>query len=313
MNSALAPIVLFVYNRPLHTRKTLEALAANDLADKSKLIIFSDGPKQNASEEQVKQIEEVRQIVHSIHWCNEVCIIESDYNKGLADSIINGVTEVVNHYGKVIVLEDDLVLSSGFLKFMNRALTIYENEKKVMHISGYSYPLFRKGKNKIYFLKHVGSWGWATWADRWQCFENDAGLILQKLGNVKVQASDFNSGFGKDFATQLILNVKGLANTWAIKWHSSVYLENGLTLFPKLSLVRNVGFDGGGTHMNILNAVLAGQKMDTENNFMFTKPYFSKVAYRKLQFYYFTNVSLNKKRIKLINKLKKTTSFNQAL
>ena len=137
----LAPIVLFVYNRPWHTEQTLNALMQNELADQSVLYIYADGPKENATEEQLKKIEEVRHVIRTKKWCKEVHIIESEKNKGLADSIINGVTEIVNKYGKVIVLEDDIVTSKGFLKYMNEALELYKEEDKVYHISGYMFPV----------------------------------------------------------------------------------------------------------------------------------------------------------------------------
>ena len=137
----LAPIIVFAYNRPYHLRQTLEALSENDLSDQSNLIIFCDGPKNNASPEQLEAIKEVRSIAHAKKWCKKVIVEESEYNKGLADSIVNGVSSVVEEYGRVIVLEDDIVTSRGFLKYMNDALELYEHDDQVMHISGYMYPL----------------------------------------------------------------------------------------------------------------------------------------------------------------------------
>ena len=137
----LAPIILFCYNRPEHTRKTLLSLKQNYLAEQSTLIIYVDGPKAEASEEQKNRIAEVKKVIREDQWCKDVMIIESDTNKGLASSVMQGVTETVNKYGKVIVLEDDLVSDTWFLKFMNEALTVYENSSDVACISGYIYPV----------------------------------------------------------------------------------------------------------------------------------------------------------------------------
>ena len=141
MSNYLAPIVLFVYDRPWHTNQMLDSLAANKLADQSVLYIYSDGPKENSTIEQLKRINDVRELIRERKWCKEVNIVESKKNKGLANSIVDGVTEIVNRYGKIIVLEDDLVLSKGFLKYMNDSLSFYQNNNEVMHISGYMEPV----------------------------------------------------------------------------------------------------------------------------------------------------------------------------
>jgi len=138
--SDLAPIVLFVYKRPWHTEQTLRALMANDLADESILYVYSDSPKHLACDDDIAGVEEVRRIARSENWCKEVHVIEAPHNKGLVMSFVDGVTEVVNRHGKVIVLEDDQVTSKGFLKFMNEALELYKADEKVMHVSGYMYP-----------------------------------------------------------------------------------------------------------------------------------------------------------------------------
>ena len=144
-----APIVLFVYNRPEHTRQTLEALAANTLAQESDLFIYADGPKEDATEEQLERIRKVRAIVRSQQGCKSVTVIESDTNKGLAASIILGVTETVNKYGRIIVLEDDIVTGKYFLEYMNTALKKYENEKQVWEITGFRSPVQGEGSSCI--------------------------------------------------------------------------------------------------------------------------------------------------------------------
>jgi GR25 family glycosyltransferase involved in LPS biosynthesis len=284
-----APVVLFVYNRPEHTRKTLEALASNVLADKSELFIYSDGPKENSDEQTLENIREVRKVIREKKWCGEVRITESDTNIGLDPSIISGVTGILKKFEKIIVLEDDLMVSETFLVFMNRALELYRVDKKVMHISGHSFPLFKK-ESGIYFLKYISPWGWATWADRWIHFENDNEKLYLELVNRGVDWKDFNSGYGDEFRAQLISNVNKIRDTWDIKWHSSVYLNNGLALFPKASLVKNLGFDSTGTHTNVIGSFLAGQIIAKKNDFSYIKPVFDRNAYLRFHSFYLKNV-----------------------
>lgn len=243
-----APIVLFVYNRPQHTLQTLEALARNDLAKESVLYIYADGPKPGASIEEVSQIQEVRQMIRTAKWCKEVHIIEAENNQGLANSIVKGVTYVVNKYGSVIVLEDDIVTAKGFLPYMNAALKLYASEEHVMHISGYMYPL--KGKlPETFFLNVVTPWGWATWKRAWHHYNNDEHTLMEQLTNCShFSMHDYNKGFGNEFFEQLQANVNGTLKTWAVKWHTAIYLRKGFCLHPGKSLVKNIGFDNSGTN-----------------------------------------------------------------
>ena len=175
----IAPTALFVYNRLEHTKRVIEALQKNVLASESDLIIFSDGPKH---EKDVKKIDEVRKYLKTIDGFKSIEIFEKENNLGLSNSIISGVTEVVNRYGKIIVLEDDLVVSPYFLEFMNNALVKYENEEKVISIHGYIYPI----KNKLpetFFIKGADCWGWATWKRGWDLFEPNGQKLLDELLN----------------------------------------------------------------------------------------------------------------------------------
>lgn len=243
----LAPIVLFVYNRPFHTQQTIEALQNNELAKDSVLYVFSDGPKYDADEEQLESIRKTREIVHQISGFKEVHYIEAEVNKGLAKSVIDGVTKVVNEYGKVIVLEDDIVTSSFFLHYMNDALNVYNDEPQVMHVSGYMYPLKRNHLPNTFFYPATSCWGWATWQRAWVCFNSDAAYLydqIKKRGLLNVL--NINSIHG--FEQQLKDNAEGRLFTWFIKWNASVLLEGGYSLYPKYSLVQNMGFDGSGEH-----------------------------------------------------------------
>ncbi len=239
----LAPIVLFTYNRPWHTKQTVEALKKNYLASESELFIYSDGPK---NEEAVARVREVREYLKTIDGFKKITIIERDRNWGLANNIIDGVTEIVNEYGKIIVLEDDLVTSPYFLRFMNEALEVYKDKEKVMHISGYMYPIRKEGLPDVFFLKPTSCWGWATWSRAWAFFEKAPDRQIKLL--TKEQIKDFNLNNSYDYWNQLLLNYKGKLNTWAIFWYLSVYLKGGLSLHPRDSLVQNIGHDASGTH-----------------------------------------------------------------
>ena len=198
MTDSLAPIVLFVYNRPWHTSQTLHALMQNKLAGQSTLYVYCDGAKQNASEASLKDIQAVRDIVRDKQWCNEVIIVEAEQNKGLAASIRNGVTEVINKYGQVIVMEDDLITSPAFLTYMNKALSHYENRKSVFSISGYNLPasimqIPPDYDYDVYVSLRNGSWGWASWQDRWNHIDWNVKHYPTMVSNTNMQES-FNRG-----------------------------------------------------------------------------------------------------------------------
>lgn len=246
MNKGLAPIILFVYNRPWHTEQTLEALMENKHANQSTLYIYSDGPKNEASEESLKSIKEVRIVIRKKYWCKEVIIIEREENLGLANSVIQGVTEVIDRYGKVIVLEDDIVTSKYFLKFMNDSLNIYEKEEHVFGVSGYKYPSTSKIKENTYFLPISSSWSYATWADRWKKVNFNGSELLEVINKNRLKA---NMNFGNyKFYEILEDQIAGKNDSWAVRFYASMLLANRFFLFPNSSLVENIGFDNSGTN-----------------------------------------------------------------
>ncbi|MGJ8645377.1 MAG: glycosyltransferase [Marinomonas colpomeniae] len=239
----LAPIVLFVYNRPWHTQKTVEALQKNELAEDSHLIIYSDSSK---NDNDLPQVKNVRDYLRTIIGFKTVTIIEREENWGLANSITDGVTKVVNDYGTVIVLEDDIVTSPDFLSFMNQALTYYRDEKKVWHISGWNYPILKTGLGDAFFVRVMNCWGWATWSDRWEMFEKNPGKLIDKWSTDKINHFDLE-GSGV-FWNQVIANAESKINTWAIFWYATIYENEGLCLNPSQTYVDNIGHDGSGVH-----------------------------------------------------------------
>lgn len=246
----LAPIAFFAYNRPEHTRLALESLAKNDLAAQSSLWIYIDGPKPGATEETKAAINEVRKVVLEKKWCKEVTIIAAEVNKGLFKSNIEGVTKIVNEFGKIIVMEDDGIVSSGFLKYMNDALDFYENTPQVMHVSAYTRPDLQAAVDEVkeptYFFYHTTTWGWGTWKRAWDKFNPDA-LAVKNAIAAKGNISKLNM----DNTFEFYWGLKAVAKkqfSWNTIWHSVVFLNDGLCLYPKKSLVNNIGHDGSGTN-----------------------------------------------------------------
>lgn len=239
-----APVLLFVYNRPDHTRQTVEALRRNTCAATSDLVVYSDAPRTPAAAESV---DEVRRYIRTITGFGSVTIVERSTNLGLANSIIDGVSTYCRERGRVIVVEDDLATSPNFLEYMNRALTRYEDEPRVMQVAGYMFPV-RLGINEdALLLPFVTSWGWATWERAWQHFDPDASGYDQ-LEKDRRQRRRFDLDGHYRYFRMLRAQRMGTADSWAIRWYLSVFLREGLVLFPSKSLVRNLGFDGSGVN-----------------------------------------------------------------
>jgi hypothetical protein len=238
----LAPIVLFVYNRAGHTKRTLSALARDSGAAESDLFVYSDGPKRV---EDAKAVEEVRGLVRSARGFGSVTLIERPRNFGLSRSITSGVSEICERFGHAIVLEDDLVVAPGFLQFMNGALTKYRDEPRVMQISAYMYPL--PNRDRACFLPTTSCWGWATWADRWAGFDL-SGANADKVLADKAQQRHFNLLDSYDYTGMLRRQLGGELDSWGVLWYLYVFIAQGLVLYPPSSLVQNEGFDGSGTH-----------------------------------------------------------------
>ncbi len=238
-----APILLFVFNRPVHTQKTVEALQHNDLAQQSDLFIFSDGPRHARD---VQAVESVRNYIKGVGGFKSVTIIERATNVGLSTSIVGGVTDIINKTGRVIVLEDDLVTSPYFLRYMNDALELYEHETKVISVHGYVYPV--KGVlPETFFIKGADCWGWATWKRGWDMYQQDGKKLLTQIQSAH-RTKEFNFDGSYPFTQMLKAQTYGLVNSWAIRWYASAFLSDALTLYPGKSLVSNCGLDDSGTH-----------------------------------------------------------------
>ncbi|TAK64086.1 glycosyltransferase [Methylobacter sp.] len=238
-----APVALFVYNRPWHTRQTVEALLANAEAKDTDLYVFSDGAKNDSAG---KAASEVRSYVSGIVGFHSITVIERETNFGLAKSITNGVTQVCQKHGRIIVLEDDHVTSPYFLKYMNEALNYYEHDERVISIAGYIYPVMER-MPETFFLRGADCWGWATWARGWELFNPDGQKLLDELKRRKLTHQfDFDGSY--PYTKMLQNQIAGKNNSWAIRWYASAFLKDKLTLYPGRSLLVNIGMDDSGSH-----------------------------------------------------------------
>lgn len=248
MINEYAPIILFVYNRIQNTINTINTLKANNLANESDLYIFSDAPKNEQAFDAVKQ---VRAYIKTINGFKSIIIIEQETNVGLANSIIGGVTQVINKYGKAIVLEDDLLLSANFLDFMNTALDYYQHNPSILSISGYNMAIKPPKQTvfDVFFAGRAASWGWATWAHKWQGINWEVS-DFKSFSKNKKQIKQFNYN-GSDMFNMLKKQQAGLINSWAIRYCYHQFKNNLYTVYPMVSKVKNIGFGADATHTNI--------------------------------------------------------------
>ena len=241
----LSPICLFTYNRLSETKQTLEALQLNFLASESELFIFSDAAKAGGNQQKVV---DVRNYLKTITGFKKVEIIESSVNKGLANSIIQGVTKIINEYGKVIVLEDDLITTPNFLEFMNQSLDFYAENNNIFSIAGYSMDLpFLKNYDKdFYYGYRASSWGWATWKDRWEAIDWQMNDYSHFKWNFRAQIN-FMRG-GSDLPYMLWKQMHGKIDSWAVRWCYNQFKNDLLTVYPVKSKVESIGFGAAATH-----------------------------------------------------------------
>ena len=242
-----SPIIIFVYNRLSHLDTLFNSLQKNDLFKKSKVLVFSDGAKNEIDKD---KIDKVRELLKKRLIPQNSEIIENNVNLGLSRNVIGGLNKIFQIYDRAIILEDDLELSPFFLNYMNDALNLYETSGNVASISGYMYPIEpKKFSNNYFFLKLIESWGWGTWKRAWNIFENDS-LQLKKKIDEKQLANEFNFESGVSYYKMLTDNINGLNNSWAVRWYASTFLKNMNTLFPNKSFVKNIGIDNSGENCN---------------------------------------------------------------
>ena len=243
-DNKFAPIVLFVYNRPWHTKKTIAALKKNKQSKSSVLYIYSDGGKDKKSWAQVR---DVRSYIESVSGFKEINLIYQEKNLGLAESIITGVTQTINKHGKLIVLEDDHVTSSLFLGFMNECLKLYEKEKNIWQVSGWAFPIRAESLEDVVKHKFMNCWGWGTWKEKWKHFEKKPDQLIAKYKKKEIEKFCLG-GADPILWDQVIGNYNGAINSWAIFWHEVIYKNNEFYINPTKTLLKNIGIDGSGVH-----------------------------------------------------------------
>lgn len=251
-----APIALFTYNRADHTQKAVESLLRNEEAKESDLFIFSDGPKTEAKK---AGVEENRKYIHSISGFRSVTIVERDCNWGLSKSLIAGITEITEKFGRVIVVEDDLIVSPYFLCYMNDALEKYEDDERVASVSAFLNPVDVQAP-ETFFLRYFACWGWATWKRAWKLFNPDSRDLLKKI---RWKTREFNIDGKGPFYGILYCDKVGLNDSWAVRFYASCFLEGKLHLFPGQSMAIQSGMDGTGTHSGV-NSIYSNMKLAHE-------------------------------------------------
>jgi hypothetical protein len=302
----IAPVVLFVYNRPLHTKKVLNALSLNALAKETNLFIFCDGPKSNANSTHITSINNVIKIIKNENRFKSVNITIRNENLGLSKSIINGVSEIISIYGNIIVLEDDIVPEIGFLNYMNTALNIYKDNSNVGCIHAWNYSINTKNfTDSTFFLLGGDCWGWATWERSWNLFNNDGTFLFNQIREHNLEYI-FERRGTHNFLKMLDDQIKGYNDSWAIRWHASLVLNNKYCLFPIMPIVRNIGLDNSGVHceteiieQNVNKSVLIDQIQVTESEIFF-KEYKKYLIYKKISIKYIS-LYINKIYKKIIN------------
>jgi hypothetical protein len=293
-----APVLLFVYKRLDTLQSTVEALRQNKLSIESELYIFSDAAKEKEDQPHIKN---VRSYIDKIDGFKRIEIYYAEKNKGLAKSIIEGVSTIINKHGKAIVLEDDLMTSKNFLVFMNKALEHYENNKQILSIGGYT-PLIKHPKDDVYFIKRASSWGWATWKDRWETIDWSINDYHQTINNSSFRKK-FNE-MGSDMYKLLNDQMKGKINSWAILLCYHQFLKQQFTVFPTISKVKNIGMGGDSTHTRHVAQRFKTVLDESENeNFIFLDIPVLDTFYLK-QFLKIININQRVK-YKLLNLLRK--------
>lgn len=265
----LAPIIVFAYDRPDHLRRTLDALAKNDLASQSELYIYCDGAREWGGEMEkdtssknyiakrygmmccakdqyaayLSRITDTRCVAHEQKGFLSVNVVEREHNIGLADNIVSAVTEIVNRYGRVIAFEDDIVTTRGCLTYLNEALELYKDDEQVMHISAWMYPNKGQFPTTFFYDSPYPAGGWATWLRAWKHYNSDTADHVRYWQN---KWSDFDIEGQDHMSRQLLMNFNGQLKTWYIKWYSSMRRMGGLCLYPGTAMSNNIGWDDSG-------------------------------------------------------------------
>jgi hypothetical protein len=287
-----APIVYFCYNRPEHTLQSLNAIKRARYADQTDLYVFIDGPKSKCEELNVQR---VSAIVCNIDGFRSKIITQHSENKGLCKNITDGITTVIKEHGRVIVIEDDVIISRSFLIYINEALNLYEKMNKVWHISGFNEYIGLDDKQMVFLQRNMRCWGWATWQDRWEYFKKDTDLIIATFS--KKDIYKFNLDGCDNLYSQIIANHNNEIDTWAVFWYATIFKKNGLCLNPVISLTQNIGFDGSGVHCGFDDGKHFVKYLNYSEKFNFpTELVEDKEIFKRIKIHFLNQKKMNIKR-----------------
>jgi len=240
-----SPVIIFAYNRLNHLKKTINSLKKNLYANKTRLIIYLDYPKEKKL---IQDYYSIKKYYKQISGFNKKEIIIRKKNFGLSKNIVNAVNQELKKYKSIIVLEDDMICDRFFLQYMHYYLNKFRNSKKIVSIHGYNYPLKNTKKlNNFFFIRGADCWGWGTWPSKWKIYQKNSATLIKNIKN-RGLVSDFNFKNSYNYFGMLEDAHRKINNSWAIKWYASAFLRNKLTLYPKFSLIKNIGMDGSGIH-----------------------------------------------------------------
>ncbi|WP_088653672.1 glycosyltransferase [Geofilum rhodophaeum] len=258
------PVVIFCYNRPVHLKQTLTALLQNDGSCETIVFVFSDGPKTLEDHDKVRA---VREVLSNVKGFKKFTVFEQEINKGLAASVIDGVSRVLREYPACIVLEDDLLTSTYFLRYMNEALLYYKEDARIFTVSGYSPPLSLPPDYTLpsFLFPRINAWGWGTWRDRWELVDWRVVDFFDFIGS-KTQRR-LLSQQGEDLPVMLLKQQEGCLSSWAVRFNQSCFKSGRTNVYPRASLVANIGADGSGRHMK------ASRKFQSPMSSYYLSPY----------------------------------------
>ncbi len=237
------PVALFAYRRPEHLRRVVESLKANPEASDTDLYIYCDGARGRKDRAEVAAVKAYATIITGFR---SLTVITRNTNYGLSKSITEGVTELCNKYGRVAVVEDDVLVSRSFLFWINAALDKYESNERVISVGCYVFPTYQNAQ-QTFFLGVTDCWGWAVWKRSWDQYESDGAKLLNLLTQRHLnQRLDLDGSY--PYTDMLRGQVNGDNDSWAVRWYATAVLSGGLTIYPGVSMTQNIGFDGSGVH-----------------------------------------------------------------
>jgi hypothetical protein len=266
----LAPIVVFAYRRKKKLQNLINSLLKNNESKNTLIYFFQDSYKDLDDKNDVAR---VKKYISGVEGFKKKIIISRKKNIGLSNNLISGINFIFKKHNKAIFLEDDLVVSVNFIKFMNQALDKYCKNKKVWHINAWSFDLKENLDRDMFFSRHMNCWGWATWKNRWDKFQNNPERFIKIFNKEMINEFNFNNQI--DNWSQIIRNYRKEISTWAIFWYATIFINNGLCLSFNPSLTKYDGFDLDSTysdphslHNNIYTNLLSKKSFIKFSNYV---------------------------------------------